>query len=109
MPAIGIKEKMKKIFTYVFCIAGAYFFISCGGTLPQIVKFDTRPEAPFRGDTVMLEWIVRGADKVTIDGAVVPDSGSMKVVLDRSKDFILKATASRAEYTKKLEIIAQPK
>jgi hypothetical protein len=95
-----------KIFLFVFCIT---LFISCGGTVPQIVKFDTRPEAPFRGDTVLLEWIVRGADKVTLDGATVPDSGGMKVVLNGSRDFTLKATASRAESTKKLEIVANPK
>lgn len=95
-----------KIFLVVFCIT---LFISCGGTVPQIVKFDTRPEAPFRGDTVLLEWVVRGADKVTLDGAIVPDSGGMKVVLNGSRDFPLKATASHAESTKKLEIVANPK
>ncbi len=88
---------------------GTVFFCSCNGVLPQIVKFDTRPEAPFRGDTVLLEWVVRGAEKVTLDGTPVPDSGGMKVVLDRSRDFILKATATRAESTKKLEIIANQK
>lgn len=93
-------------FIFVFCTG---LLISCGGTLPQIVKFDTRPEAPFRGDTVLLEWIVRGADEVTLDGVVVPDSGGMEVVLNGSRDFILKATAPRAESTKKLEIVAQPK
>jgi hypothetical protein len=90
-------------------ILGAVLFISCGGTPPQIVKFDTRPEAPFRGDTVLLEWVVRGADKVTLDGTPVPDSGGMKVLLDRSRDFTLKATATHAESTKKLEIVATPK
>ena|SRR5579872_690244 len=104
---IGIA--MKNFLTLVAFIAGAAFFISCGGTPPQIVRFDTRPEAPFRGDSVMLEWIVRGADKVTLDGMPVPDSGGMKVLLDKSKDFTLKATATRAESTKKLEIVAQPK
>ncbi|MFI5263289.1 MAG: hypothetical protein ACHQM6_02100 [Candidatus Kapaibacterium sp.] len=100
---------MKIFLKPIAFVLGAALFISCGGTLPQIVKFDTRPEAPFRGDTVMLEWIVRGADKVTLDGTEVPDSGGMKVVLDRSRDFILKATAPRAEFTKKLEIVATPK
>ena len=99
---------MKKLIFFTF-IFGSAFFCSCGGTVPQIVKFDTRPEAPFRGDTVLLEWIVRGAEKVTLDGTPVPDSGGMKVVLDRSRDFILKATATRAESTKKLEIVANPK
>jgi hypothetical protein len=100
---------MKKNVFPILCFCAVVFLLSCGGTLPQIVKFDTRPEAPFRGDTVMLEWIVRGADKVMLDGAVVPDSGNMKVVLNGSQDFILKATATRAESTKKLEIVAQPK
>jgi len=100
---------MKVFLKPIAFIAGAALFISCGGTLPQVIKFDTRPQAPFRGDTVMLEWIVRGADHVTIDGTTVPDSGAMKVVLDKSRDFILKATAPRAEFTKKLEIVAQPK
>ena len=99
---------MKKLIQFAFTF-GAALFCSCGGTVPQIVRFDTRPEAPFRGDTVLLEWIVRGADKVTLDGTPVPDSGGMKVVLDRSRDFILKATATRAESTKKLEIVANPK
>jgi hypothetical protein len=97
---------MKK-FLLLFLIG--LFFISCGGTLPQIIKFDTRPEAAFRGDTVLLEWIVRGADKVTLDGEPVPDSGNKWIVLDRSKDFTLKASATRAEFTKKLEIVANPK
>ena len=101
--------KIKQIIGLTSVVLLAAFFISCGGTLPQIVKFDTRPEAPFRGDTVMLEWIVRGAEKVTLDGNVVPDSGNMRVVLDRSRDFTLKATATRAENTKILEILAQPK
>lgn len=91
-----------------------WFFIflivaGCGGTLPTVVKFDTRPEAPFKGDTVLLEWIVRGADKVTIDGEQVPDSGNKWVILDKSKEFILKANATRAEFTKKLEIIVPEK
>ncbi|MEP7233904.1 MAG: hypothetical protein ABI778_01290 [Ignavibacteriota bacterium] len=93
----------------VLFLSGAFIFLSCGGTPPQIIRFDTRPEAPFRGDTVLLEWVVRGADKVTLDGTPVPDSGGMSVVLDRSKDFMLKATSTRAESTKKLEIVAQPK
>ena len=101
-------KAMKKLIPFAFLI-GAALFGSCGGTLPQIVKFDTRPEAPFRGDTVLLEWVVRGAEKVTLDGIPVPDSGGMKVVLDRSRDFTLKATATRAESTKKLEIVANPK
>jgi hypothetical protein len=96
---------MKKI---IFILTGV-LFISCGGTLPEIVRFDTRPDAPFRGDTILLEWVVRGANEVTLDGTVVPDSGNMKVVLNGSRDFILKATAPRAERTKKLEIVAQPK
>jgi hypothetical protein len=99
-----------KLFLKPFAfVLGAALFISCGGTLPQIVKFDTRPQAPFRGDTVLLEWVVRGADKVTLDGITVPDSGGMKVVLDKSRDFTLVATAPRAEMTKKLEIVATPK
>ncbi len=99
---------MKKLIPFAFIVAEV-FICSCGGVVPQIVKFDTRPEAPFRGDTVLLEWVVRGADKVTLDGTPVPDSGGMKVVLDRSRDFTLKATATRAESTKKLEIIANQK
>ena len=99
---------MKKLIPIAYFL-GSAFFCSCGGALPQIVKFDTRPEAPFRGDTVLLEWVVRGAEKVTLDGTPVPDSGGMKVVLDRSRDFTLKATATRAESTKKLQIVANPK
>ena len=98
-----------RVFIFSLFFAFGALFISCGGTVPQIVKFDTRPEAPFRGDTVLLEWVVRGADKVTLDGAIVPDSGGMKVVLNGSRDFTLKAIAPRAESTKKLEIVAQPK
>ena len=101
--------KIKQIVGLTSIVLLAAFFISCGGTLPQIVKFDTRPEAPFRGDTVLLEWIVRGAEKVTLDGNVIPDSGNMRVVLDHSRDFTLKAFATRAENTKILEILAQPK
>jgi hypothetical protein len=85
------------------------FLLSCGGTLPQVVKFDTRPQAPWIGDTVLLEWVVRGADKVTVDGIVVPDSGNKWIVLDSSKDFTLVASATRAEFTKKLHIVAEHK
>ena len=100
---------MKILFKAFFFICGAAFFISCGGTLPQVVKFDTRPEAPFRGDTVLLEWVVRGADKVTLDGTPVPDSAAMKIYLDKSTSYTLKATATRAESIKILDIVAQPK
>ena len=93
---------MKK---FLLLIPIGFLLLSCGGTLPQIVKFDTRPQAPFKGDTVLLEWIVRGADKVTLDGEAVPDSGNKWIVMDKSRDFILKATAPRAESTKKLDIV----
>jgi hypothetical protein len=100
---------MKFSFIPVALILAAALFASCAGTLPRIVKFDTRPETPFRGDTVLLEWVVRGADKVTLDGTPVPDSAGMKVYLDKSKTFTLKATATRAESTKILDIVAQPR
>ena len=103
------KRSMKSKIKIAFFTLGAALFASCAGTLPQIIKFDTRPEAPFRGDTVLLEWVVRGADRVTLDGAPVPDSGGMKIFLAGTRSYTLKAMATRAESTKILDILAQPK
>jgi hypothetical protein len=83
-------------------------FIGCGADA-KIVKFDTRPEAPFSGDSVTLYWEVKNADDVTLDGAHVPAVGQKRVFLDRSQDFILTAKGAHSEATKKLEIVAQPK
>ncbi|HET9136945.1 MAG TPA: hypothetical protein VFO76_09925 [Candidatus Kapabacteria bacterium] len=81
---------------------------SCGADA-KIVKFDTRPEAPFSGDSVTLYWEVKNADDVTLDGAPVPAVGQKRVLLDKSQDFILTAKGSHSEATKTLEIVAQPK
>jgi hypothetical protein len=85
------------------------FLISCAEPV-KILRFDTKPEAPFKGDSVWLYWRVERADEVTLDGApVAKDSGSMRVLLDKSKTFVLHAKGSSSEATNKLDIVAQPK
>jgi hypothetical protein len=79
------------------------------GSDAKIVKFDTRPEAPFSGDSVTLYWEVKNADEVTLDGMHVPATGQKRVLLDHSQDFVLTAKGGHSEATKKLEIVAQPK
>lgn len=85
------------------------FVISCGSPV-KIVKFDTKPEAPFKGDSVYLYWQVENAVDVTLDGMpVANDTGRVRVLLDQSKTFILRALGSNSEATNRLNIVAQPK
>lgn len=80
---------------------------SCG-TPVKIVKFDTKPEAPFKGDSVTLYWVVENATEVTLNGIpVAKDTGKMKVLLERSETFLLRALGSHSEATNKLEIMAK--
>ncbi|MEI8133738.1 MAG: hypothetical protein WCH46_01525 [bacterium] len=102
-------RKYLKLLAMLPAILLATALLSCGGVLPTVVKFDTRPQAPWVGDTVLLEWVVKGADHVLIDGVNVADSGNKWIVIDSSRDYILVAHAPRAEYTKKLHIIAEHK
>jgi hypothetical protein len=96
---------MKKLFGTLTIVL---FFAGCGADA-KIVKFDTRPEAPFAGDSVTLYWEVQNANDVTLDGAAVSPIGQKRVLLYKSQDFILSAKGSHSEATKKLEIVAQPK
>jgi hypothetical protein len=102
---------MKKIFVVrsLFAVLLITTVISGCGSDAKIVKFDTRPEAPFSGDSVTLYWEVQNADEVTLDGAHVPAVGQKRVFLDRSQDFLLTAKGAHSEASKKLEIVAQPK
>lgn len=85
------------------------FLLSCGSPV-KIVKFDTKPEAPFKGDSVYLYWQVENAVDVTLDGMpVAKDTGRVRVLLDQSKTFILRALGSNSEATNRLNIVAQPK
>jgi len=96
---------MKRIALLVFV---GTLMAGCGQNA-KIVKFDTRPEAPFSGDSVTLYWEVQNADEVTLDGAHVPAVGQKRVLLNRSQDFLLTAKGAHSEASKKLEIVAQPK
>lgn len=92
-----------------FLVGLCLFLFSCGSSV-KIVKFDTKPEAPFKGDSVWLYWKVENADEVTLDGQpVAKDSGSVRVLLDKSKVFILNASGNNSVATNKLDIVAQPK
>lgn len=95
---------------YSFLLGGlCLFLLSCGSPV-KIVKFDTKPEAPFKGDSVWLYWQVENAVDVTLDGMpVAKDTGRMRVFLDQSKTFILHALGTNSEATNKLNIVAQPK
>ncbi len=98
---------MKKIVFPLFVIAG--LLISCGPTV-KIVKFDTRPEAPFKGDSATLYWTVENADEVTLDGKpVAKDSGRVRILLDGPKTFTLHAVGSHSERTKNLIFTAPDK
>ena len=82
-------------------------FIGCADTV-KIVKFDTRPEAPFKGDSVTLYWIVQNATEVTLDDMpVAKDSGGYRVLLNESRTFTLKAKNSQSERTNNLNIIGK--
>lgn len=84
-------------------------FIGCGAPV-KIVKFDTKPVAPFKGDSVTLYWVVENATEVTLNGIpVAKDTGKMRVLLERSETFLLHALGSNSEATNKLDIVAQPK
>lgn len=95
---------MKKILSFVTL---SLLLASCGDSA-KIVKFDTRPEAPFLGDSVTLYWEVDHATEVTLDGTPVQPIGQKRVLLNKSQDFILKAIGTHSEAQKKLEIVAQP-
>ncbi len=93
----------------LFCAGLCIFLLSCGSPV-KIVKFDTKPEAPFKGDSVYLYWQVENAVDVTLDGMpVAKDTGRVRVLLDQSKTFILRALGSNSEATNRLNIVAQPK
>ena len=99
---------MKNLYKY-FPMFLLMFVISCGSPV-KIVKFDTKPEAPFKGDSVWLYWQVENAVDVTLDGTpVAKDTGRVRVLLDKSKTFILRALGINSEATNKLDIVAQPK
>lgn len=93
----------------LYIIPFVVMLFSCGSDV-KIVKFDTKPEAPFKGDSVWLYWQVENAVDVTLDGkSVAKDTGRVRVLLDESKSFILRALGSHSEATNKLNIVAQPK
>jgi hypothetical protein len=98
-------DRVNRFFLGGVCL----FLISCGSPV-KIVKFDTKPEAPFKGDSVYLYWQVENAVDVTLDGKpVAKDTGRVRVLLDQSKTFILRALGTNSEATNKLNIVAQPK
>jgi hypothetical protein len=99
---------MKVLKVSMFMLVAAAI-LSCGAPV-KIVKFDTKPEAPFKGDSVWLFWEVENAVDVTLDGKpVAKDTGRTRVLLDQSKTFILRALGSSSEATNKLNIVANPK
>jgi hypothetical protein len=96
---------MKKIVLAIGVLAA--FLIGCSDPV-RIVKFSTLPEIPFKGDTVWVYWQVENATDVTLDGkSVSKDSGAIKVLLDRTRTFELKAKGPRSEAVNKLNIVAE--
>jgi hypothetical protein len=96
---------MKKS-TLIVCMLAA-LLIGCSEPV-RIVKFNTLPEIPFKGDTVWVYWQVENATDVTLDGvSVSKDSGAIKVLLDRTRTFELKAKGPRSEAVNKLNIVAE--
>jgi len=96
---------MKKI-VLVACLVAA-FLVGCSDPV-RIVKFNTLPEIPFKGDTVWVYWLVENATDVTLDGvSVSKDSGAVKFLLDRTRTFELKAKGPRSEAVNKLNIVAE--
>jgi len=85
----------------------AAFLVGCSDPV-RIVKFNTLPEIPFKGDTVWVYWQVENATDVTLDGVSVnKDSGAVKVLLDRTRTFELKAKGPRSGAVNKLNIVAE--
>jgi hypothetical protein len=96
---------MKKIFVAVCLLAAV--LTGCSDPV-RIVKFNTLPAVPFKGDTVWVYWQVENATDVTLDGiSVNKDSGAIKVLLDRTRTFELKAKGPRSEAVNKLNIVAE--
>lgn len=93
---------MKKILVLICVLA----FIGCSNPV-RIVKFNTLPEVPFKGDTVWVFWAVENATEVKLDGVTVGDSGAVKVLLDRTRTFELKAKGPRSEAVNRLNIVAE--
>ena len=97
---------MKKIVTR-YSLLVTLLLIGCSDPV-RIVKFNTLPEIPFKGDTVWVYWLVENATSVTLDGVdVSTDSGAVKVLLDRTRTFELKAKGPRSEASNKLNIVAE--
>ena len=85
----------------------AVVLVSCSEPV-RIVKFNTLPEIPFKGDTVWVYWLVENATSVTLDGVSVnSDSGAVKVLLDRTRTFELVAKGPRSEAVNKLNVVAE--
>ena len=97
---------MKKLVTR-YSLLATLVIIGCSDPV-RIVKFNTLPEIPFKGDTVWVYWLVENATSVTLDGVdVSTDSGAVKVFLDRTRTFELKAKGPRSEASNKLNIVAE--
>ena len=96
---------MKKIL-FAVCSLIIAALIGCSDPV-RIVKFNTLPEVPFKGDTVWIFWAVENATEVTLDGATVKDSGAFKILLDRTRTFELKAKGPRSEAVNRLNVVAE--
>ncbi len=100
---------MKRLPLFLVLALFSSIIIGCG-TAVEIVKFDTHPEAPFKGDSVTLFWIVKNATEVTLDDMpVAKDSGGVRVLLNDTKKFSLTAKNSSSERTNNLTIVARVK
>ncbi len=100
---------MSKKIRVSLCVFMIGCLIGCGSPA-KIVKFDTKPIAPFKGDSVTLYWVVENASEVTLnDKSVAKDTGRMRILLERSETFILHAIGTNSEATNKLNIVAEPK
>jgi hypothetical protein len=81
--------------------------IGCGPAV-KIVTFDTYPDDVYRGDSAWLYWKIEHADEATLDGKTVnKDSGAVRVLLDSTVTYELRAVGCRSEAVKRLKIVSE--
>ncbi|HYM20858.1 MAG TPA: hypothetical protein VEW28_07635 [Candidatus Kapabacteria bacterium] len=96
---------MMKFISILTCLVLVLAVIGCGPNV-KIVKFDTKQEAFFKGDSVKLYWIVENADSVTLDGLpVAKDSGWKVVRFDTARTYVLRAKNGHSERENYMHVI----
>ena len=94
-----------KTIARIACAVMMFAATGCGPNV-RIVKFDTKQEAFFKGDSVKLYWIVENADSVSLDGVpVAKDSGYKWVKFDTARTYHLRAVNGHSERENYMHVI----